>query len=166
MVNSCQARKQERIRAGKTRTCLRPGAKKRGKAWPWPTHCQCAPRAKNRRLGVSKVTWLITILFVHCRTPPPEIGYKLWVQWFLGSLGWAKVSYDWSMVFKATIHQSERTIVQPNDPKNLCAESLYPFPWPCNFYTYLRREKNLFSVRDQKAASSSYNNTWYRDRFM
>ena len=31
MVNSCQAGKQERISAGKTRTCLRPGAKNAGK---------------------------------------------------------------------------------------------------------------------------------------
>ena len=165
MVNSCQVGKQERISAGKTRTCLRPGAKIRRKAWPWPIQCQSAPGAKNRRLGVGVVTWLLSS-FVRCRTPPPEIRCKLWVQRFLGSLGWAKVSYDWSIVLKATIHQSERTIVQPNDPKNLCAESLYPFPWPDSFCTYLRREKNLFSVRDKNAASSSYNNTWYKDRFM
>ena len=33
------------------------------------------------------------------------------------------------MVFKATINQSQVhvTLVHPNDPKNHCAESLYPF---------------------------------------
>ena len=34
---------------------------------------------------------------------------------------------DWSMVSKATINQSEVTLVHPNDPTNRCAESLYPF---------------------------------------
>ena len=62
-------------------------------------------------------------------------------------------------------NQNERLSSQ-TIPKNLCAESLYPFPWPYSFCTYLRREKNLFSVRDKKAASSSYNKTWYRDKFM
>ena len=33
-------------------------------------------------------------------------GYKLSAQRFLGLLGWTSVSYDWWMVFKATINQS------------------------------------------------------------
>ena len=52
-------------------------------------------------------------------------GYKLWVQWFLGSIGW---NTDWSMVFKATINQSKVTLVHRNYPRHLCAESIYPFP--------------------------------------
>ena len=32
-------------------------------------------------------------------------GYKLSAQRFLGSLGWTNVSYDWSLVFTATINQ-------------------------------------------------------------
>ena len=51
-----------------------------------------------------------------------ENGYKHWMQWFLGSFD------DWSMVFKATINQSQATLVHPNGPRNRCAESLYPFP--------------------------------------
>ena len=38
------------------------------------------------------------------------------------------VSYDWSMVFKATINQSQVTLAHPNDPRNRSAQSLYPFP--------------------------------------
>ena len=55
-------------------------------------------------------------------------GYKLLVQRFLGSFGWTNVSYDWLMVFKATINQSYETLVHPTDPRNHCAESLYSFP--------------------------------------
>ena len=36
-------------------------------------------------------------------------------------------SYDWSMVFKGTINQSYLKLVNPNEPSNHCAESLYPF---------------------------------------
>ena len=32
------------------------------------------------------------------------------------------------MIFKATINQSYVMLSHPNDPRNLCAESLYPFP--------------------------------------
>ena len=63
MVNSCQAGKQERMSAGKTRTCLRPGAKIRGKAWPWPIQCQFAPGSKNRRLGTRLLSSLSTAVF-------------------------------------------------------------------------------------------------------
>ena len=45
----------------------------------------------------------------------------------LGAFGWTSVNYVWPMVFKATINQSEVTLVHPNDPKNLCAESLTSF---------------------------------------
>ena len=58
-----------------------------------------------------------------------ENGYKLWVQCFLGRLGWESVSHDWSIVIKATINQSQVTFVHPNDPGDRCAEILYPFPW-------------------------------------
>ena len=34
------------------------------------------------------------------------------------------VHYDWSMVFKATINQSQVTLVNPNDPRDRCTESL------------------------------------------
>ena len=33
-------------------------------------------------------------------------GLKLSAQRFLGSFVWTSVSYDWSVVFKATINQS------------------------------------------------------------
>ena len=56
-----------------------------------------------------------------------EHGYKLWPQRFLGWFGWTSVSYDWSMVFNATINQSKVTVVHQKDPKNRCAESLHPF---------------------------------------
>ena len=41
--------------------------------------------------------------------------------------GRTSVNYDWSMVFKATINQSQVTLVNPNHPRDRCAESLYPF---------------------------------------
>ena len=60
-----------------------------------------------------------------------ESGYKLWVQWFLGSFGWTSVSYDWSIVFKATITHSQVMLVYPQFSffilRNRCAESLKPF---------------------------------------
>ena len=45
-----------------------------------------------------------------------------------GLFEWTSVSYDWSMVFKATSNQSEVTLVHPQDPRDRCAHSLYPFP--------------------------------------
>ena len=35
---------------------------------------------------------------------------------------------DWSMLFKETIDQSQAKLVNRNDPRNHCAERLYPFP--------------------------------------
>ena len=56
-------------------------------------------------------------------------GYQLWVQCFVGSFAWINVSYHWSMVSKATVNQLQVTLVQLNqNPRNHCAESLYPFP--------------------------------------
>ena len=56
-------------------------------------------------------------------------GNKLSAQRFqLGSFGWTSNSYDWSMVFKETMNQSQVTLVHPNDPKTRYAESLYQFP--------------------------------------
>ena len=56
-------------------------------------------------------------------------GYKLSAQQFhLGSFGWTSNSYDWSMVFKETMNQSQVTLVHLNDPKTRYAESLYQFP--------------------------------------
>ena len=57
-----------------------------------------------------------------------ENGYKLWVQWLPGSFAWKSVSYDWSMLFKETISQSQAKLVNRTDPRNHCAERLYPFP--------------------------------------
>ena len=51
-------------------------------------------------------------------------GYNLPVQTFLGLFGWTSISYDWLMVLKATINQSQVPLVHPNDPRNRWAESL------------------------------------------
>ena len=51
-------------------------------------------------------------------------GYKLSAQPFLGSFGWTSNSYDWSIVVKATLNQSQGLLVHPNYPRNRCAESL------------------------------------------
>ena len=55
-----------------------------------------------------------------------ENGYKLWAQWFLvrflGSFRWTSVSYDWWMVFKATINQS--TCKPKQSQKSLPARTL------------------------------------------
>ena len=45
---------------------------------------------------------------------------KFSAQRFLGSLERTSVSYDWPILFKATINQSEDTIFHPNDPRNRC----------------------------------------------
>ena len=76
--------------------------------------------------GVRRDRWHFTLV----RIPPfrnsRENGYKLWVQWFLGSYGWTSVTCDWSIVIKATINQSKVTLVH-QDPRNLCTENFYPF---------------------------------------
>ena len=55
-------------------------------------------------------------------------GYKLWERWFLGSFRWAKVSYDWSLIFVVvTINQSWLIVVHPNYPRNPCSRSFYKF---------------------------------------
>ena len=72
------------------------------------------------------VLYQVGILIPHFRSLR-ENGYKLWVHWFLGRLRWKSVSYDWSMVFKATINQSQVTFVHPNNPRDRCAEILNPF---------------------------------------
>ena len=66
--------------------------------------------------------WLLSGSIPHLRNSK-ENGYRLWVQWFLESLRWKNVSYDWSMVFIATSNQSKGTLVHPNDSRNRCAES-------------------------------------------
>ena len=66
--------------------------------------------------------WLLSGSIPHLRNSK-ENGYRLWVQWFLESLRWKNVSYDWSMVFIATNNQSKGTLVHPNDCRNRCAES-------------------------------------------
>ena len=37
-----------------------------------------------------------------------------------------KRCYDWSMVFKATIDQSQVTLLHSNEPRNHCAKKLVP----------------------------------------
>ena len=56
--------------------------------------------------------------------------------------GRTSVNYDWSMVFKATINQSQVTLVNPNDPRGeivapkACTHSSYTF-WSGEFQPYL-----------------------------
>ena len=44
-----------------------------------------------------------------------------------------------AMVFKATTNQPYVTLVHPTDPKNLCAESLYPFSF--HFLEWKKKRK-------------------------
>ena len=46
---------------------------------------------------------------------------------FWNYLGGQALSNDWSMVFESTIKKSEVTPFHPQDPRNHCAKSLYPF---------------------------------------
>ena len=46
------------------------------------------------------------------------------------------------MVFKATTNQSYVTLVHPTDPKNLCAESLYPFSFHFLEWKKKKRKRN------------------------
>ena len=50
------------------------------------------------------------------------------------AFGWTSdgYSYEWLLVFKAAISQSAVTLVHLNGPRNLCAESLYPFSLYCS----------------------------------
>ena len=45
-----------------------------------------------------------------------------------GIAWWTSSPCDWLMVALSTINQSLLMLVHPNDPRNGCAESLYPFP--------------------------------------
>ena len=56
-----------------------------------------------------------------------ENGYKLTAQQIQGSFGLTSVIYDRLMAALNTIDQSWLTHVHPNDPRNHCAQSLYPF---------------------------------------
>ena len=57
-----------------------------------------------------------------------ENGYKLWVQWLPGSFGWKSVSYDWSMLFKETISQSQAKACEPNRSQESLRRTLVPIP--------------------------------------
>ena len=54
-------------------------------------------------------------------------GYKLSARQIQGSFGWTSVIYDRLMAALNTIDQSWLTHVHPNDPRNHCAQNLYPF---------------------------------------
>ena len=81
-------------------------------------------------------------------------GYKL----FWPAFGPTKL--DWSMVFKATINQSQVhvTLVHPNDPKNHCAESLYPFffefaEWSITIMIHRAERRVTFFYSDYSGSS-------------
>ena len=69
----------------------------------------------------------------HCNTPFQKklTGERVQAlgEVINGSFEWTSVSYDWSMVFNAAVNQSEVTLLHPQDPRNRCAHSLYPFPF-------------------------------------
>ena len=73
-----------------------------------------------------RLAWHPRLYRLHSRNYK-GIGYKLSMQRFLVSFGWTSVTYDWLMVALNTIDQSQLTLVHPKDPRNHCAESLYPF---------------------------------------
>ena len=54
--------------------------------------------------------------------------YKLLVQRYLESFRWTMVGYDWSLVSPATIYLKRIRIYHQSDPRDHCAESLFPFP--------------------------------------
>ena len=57
----------------------------------------------------------------------PHCGNYKGHAYNISGQGRTSANYDWSMVFKATINQSQVTLVDPNDPRDRCAECLYPF---------------------------------------
>ena len=61
--------------------------------------------------------------------PTPETQGRMSTS-FVCSDFWDRLGgqADWSMVFKATIDQSQVTLLHPNESRNHCAESLHPFP--------------------------------------
>ena len=76
-------------------------------------YCAAAANDFIRLRGVVCFIWLVFLERArgeHVRARRPRnykgSGYKLSAQRFLGLLGWTSVSYDWWMVFKATINQS------------------------------------------------------------
>ena len=103
---------------------------------PWGRGCSGTAAPKSRRLKLSQPYWpsvkwrlrlgldcgvelnygtvlgekfwlsFLGILVISHSTNYKGNGYNLSAQRFLGSFGWTSVSYDWSMVFKATINQS------------------------------------------------------------
>ena len=79
-------------------------------------------------------------------------GYKILTPIFRGPFEQTSVIYDWSMVFKATINQSQVTLGHPNNPTNRCAESLYPF-----FLQFMERRNGRMGLLDmQISAYKSY----------
>ena len=86
-----------------------------------------------------------------------ENEYELWAQWFLGSFRWRSVSYDWWMVFKATINQS--TSKPKQSQKSLPARTLvrillrYSF-WNEEFWFKRRRDPIRFKISPSRKLPS------------
>ena len=93
----------------------------------------CVEEKKNKNyinVIAEDELWKRALEVAECNYPLRENGYKLWVQWFLGSLGQTSVN-DCSMVYKTTINQSHAMPCHPKDLRNRCAKacthSLYNF---------------------------------------
>ena len=73
--------------------------------------------------------WLFNLLICDCKLRNSrKMGTIFRLSELWDRLGRQAVSsYDWSMAFKGTINQSYLKLVNPNEPSNRCAESLYPF---------------------------------------
>ena len=75
------------------------------------------------------------------------------------------------MVFKATINQSQVhvTLVHPNDPKNHCAESLYPFffefvEWSITIMIHGAERRVTFFYSDYSGSSVKKKTVQYKDK--
>ena len=74
---------------------------------------------------LKKITRVSTFILFATPETLRGMGTSFLREDFLGSFGWTSVSYDWSMVFKANINQSEVTLVHLHGPRNRFADSLY-----------------------------------------
>jgi len=52
-------------------------------------------------------------------------------QRFLGSFEWTSITCDWLMGAWNSIDQSQQALVHPDNPRNHCPKSLYPFTLEC-----------------------------------
>ena len=77
--------------------------------------------------GIQKITQTINSILKQ-QLPTKETQGRMVTISGYSDFWLTSISYDWSMVFKTIINQSQVTLVHSNDLTNRRAYALYPFP--------------------------------------